>query len=60
MARSSAAAGAAVLRAARVRVAQVKFPSDLAIGVRELVSTGGGLRRSSVTKAKAAMDMPRP
>ena len=50
MARLSAAAGAAVLRAARVGVAQVKFPSDLAIGVRELVSTGGGLRRSSVTK----------
>ena len=49
MARLSAAAGAAVLRAARVGVAQVKFPSDLAIGVRELVGTVGGLRRDSVT-----------
>ena len=58
MARLSAAAGAAVLRAARVGVAQVKFPSDLAIGVKELVSTGGGLRRNSV--AKAAMDVPSP
>ena len=45
MARLSAAAGAAVLRAARMGVAQVKFPSDLAIGVRELVGTGGGLKK---------------
>ena len=58
MARLSAAAGAAVLRAARMGVAQVKFPSDLAIGVRELVGTGGGLRRDSVTKA--AMDVSSP
>ena len=58
MARLSAAAGAAVLRAARMGVAQVKFPSDLAIGVRELVGTGGGLRRGSVTKA--AMDVSSP
>ena len=42
MARLSAAAGAAVLRAARMRVPQEKFPSDLAIGVREMVGTGGG------------------
>jgi hypothetical protein len=52
MARSITAAGAAVLRAARMRVAQVKFPSDLAIGVRELVGTGRGFRRSSATKAR--------
>ena len=58
MARLSAAAGAAVLRAARMGVAQVKFPMDLAIGVRELVGTGGGLRRGSVTKA--AMDVSSP
>ena len=39
MAHLSAAAGAAVLRAARMGVAQVEFPSDFAIGVRELVGT---------------------
>ena len=58
MARLSAAAGAAVLRAARMGVAQVKLPRDLAIGVRKLVGTGGGLRRDSVTKA--AMDVSSP
>ena len=58
MARLSAAAGAAVLRAARMGVTQVKFPSDLAIGVRELVGTGRGLRRNGVTKA--AMDVSSP
>ena len=58
MARLSASAGAAVLRAARMGVAQVKFPSDLAIGVRELVGTGGGLRRVSVTKAAMEVSSP--
>ena len=38
-----------MLRAARMGVAQVKFPSDLAIEVRELVGTGGGLRRDSAS-----------
>ena len=42
MAHLSAAAGAAVLRAARISEARVKFPSGLAIGVRKLVGTGGG------------------
>ena len=53
MAHLSAAAGAAVLRAARMRVAQVKFPSDLAIGVRELKGTGRGrgLSGNGITKA---------
>ena len=58
MARLSATVKAAVLRAARMEAAQVEFPSDLAIGVRELVGTGGGLRRDSVTKA--AMDVSSP
>ena len=40
MAHLSAAAGAAVLRAARMRVSQEKNPVDLAIGVREMVGTG--------------------
>ena len=52
MARLSAAAGAAVLRAAWMRVPQEKFPSDLAIGVREMVGTGGGgLSGNGTTKA---------
>ena len=59
MARLSAAAGAAVLRAARMRVSQEKFPSDLAIGVREMVGTGGGgLSRNGITKA--VMDVSGP
>ena len=58
MAHLSAAAGAAVLRAARMGVAQVKFPSDLAIGVRELVGTGRGLSGDSITKA--VMDVSSP
>ena len=41
-----------VQRAARMRVPQEKFPSDLAIGVREMVGTGGGgLRGNGITKA---------
>ena len=39
MARLGAAAGAAVLHAARVEVTRVKFPNDIAIGVREVVGT---------------------
>jgi len=59
MARLSAAAGAAVLRAARMRVSQVKFPGDLAIGVPEPVGTGGrGLSRNGITKA--VMDVSGP
>ena len=59
MARLSAAAGAAVLRAARLEVARVKFPGDLAIGVGELVGTGGrGLSRNGITKA--VMDVSSP
>ena len=59
MARLSAAAGAAVLRAARMRVPQEKFPSDLAIGVREMVGTGGGgLSGNGITKA--FVDVPGP
>ena len=60
MARLSAAAGAAVLRAARMRASRVKFPSDLAIGVWELVGTGrgGGLSGNGITKA--VMDVSGP
>ena len=59
MARLSAAAGAAVLRAARMRAARVKFPNDLAIGVRELEGTGGGgLSGNGITKA--VMDVSGP
>ena len=59
MAHISAAAGAAVLHAARKREAQVKFPSDLAIGIRELVGTGGGgLSGNGI--AEAVMDVSGP
>ena len=59
MARLSAAAGAAVLRAARMRAARVKFPNDLAIGVRELEGIGGGgLRGNGIPKA--VMDVSGP
>ena len=59
MARLSAAAGAAVLRAARMRVPQEKFPSDLAIGVREMVGTGGGgLSGNGITKAVVDVSGP--
>ena len=52
MACLGAAAGAAVLHAAREGVAREKFPSDYVIGVRELVlvGTGRGLSRKSITK----------
>ena len=59
MARLSAAAGAAVLRAARMRVPQEKFPSDLAIGVREMVGTGGGgLSGNGIIKAVVDVSGP--
>ena len=42
-----------------IREARVKFPSDLAIGVRELVGTGGGgLSGNGI--AQAVMDVPGP
>ena len=46
-----------MLRAARVGVAQVKFPSDLAIGVKELVSSpffGSPPGRTSVSEVAGA------
>ena len=50
---------AAVLLAARMRVGRVKFPSDLAIGVRELVGTGGrGLSGNGITKAVVDVSGP--
>jgi hypothetical protein len=58
MARLSATAEAAVLRAARMGVAQVECPSDLTIGVRELMGIGGGSSSSSITKA--VMDVSSP
>ena len=58
MARLGAAAGAAVLRAARTGVARVKFSNHLAIEVREMVDTGRGLSRSSITKT--IMDVSSP
>ena len=47
-----------MLRAARMGVAQVEFPSDFAIGVRELVGTGRGLSGNGITKA--AVDVSGP
>ena len=48
-----------MLRAARMRVPQEKFPSDLAIGVREMVGTGGGgLRGNGITKAVVNVSGP--
>ena len=51
-------AGAAVLRAARMRAARVKLPSDLAIGLRKLVGTVRGLCGNGITKA--VMDVSGP
>ena len=48
-----------MLRAARMRVPQEKFPSDLAIGVREMVGTGGGgLSGNGITKALVDVSGP--
>ena len=48
-----------MLRAAWLRAARVKFPSGLAIGVRELVGTGRrGLSGNGITKA--VMDVSGP
>ena len=47
-----------MLRAARMGVAQVEFPSDFAIGVRELVGTGRGLSGNGITQA--VMDVSSP
>ena len=59
MARLSATAEVAVLRAARMGAAQVEFPSDLAIGAREQEQEARrGLRRSSVKKAEMDVSSP--
>ena len=56
MAHLSAAAGAAVLRAARMAVAQVKYSNDLTIRIGELEGVRRGL--SSITEA--VVDVPSP
>ena len=58
MARLSATAEAAVLRAARMGIAQVEFPSDLAIGVRELVGIERSFSRNGITKAVMNVSSP--
>ena len=58
MARLSAAAEAAVLRAARMGDAQVKCSNDLTIRVGELEGVRRGLSRSSITEA--VVDVPSP
>ena len=58
MARLSAAAVAAVFRAARIGDAQVKCSNDLAIRVGELEGVRRGLSRNSITEA--VVDVPSP
>ena len=58
MARLSAAAVAAVLRAARMGVAHVKCSNNLTIRVAELEGVRRGLSRSSITEA--VVDVPSP
>ena len=58
MAHLSTAAVAAVLRAARIGVAQAKCSNDLTIRIGELEGVGRGLSRSSITEA--VVDVPSP